>query len=318
MGRTTVSRVLNNGPNVRPALRSKVQAAIDALDFKVNMRARALASGDESGIALICSINVDAQPNSYYHSALEIGAMRSCARTGFHLATHRIAEQSADKTREVMAIAGRGQIGIILTPPFSDDPALLALLAGNGNPLCCISPGEHVEGIASVGIDDCQAGEDAALHLRASGHGNLGFIAGPMAHRSAERRLEGFRRGIARMGGDPAALAVIRGDFSFRSGKDGFAGIMAASPGLTAMMCANDDMAAGALFAAHECGLRVPSDVSIMGFDDTPVSSIVWPPLTTIHQPLQEMAELAANMLVNGDRASHIFLRHHIVVRVSG
>jgi LacI family transcriptional regulator len=317
VGRTTVSRVLNEGPNVRPALRSKVQAAIEALDFKVNMRARALATGDERGIALICSINVDAEPNSYYHSALEIGAMRSCARTGFHLTTHRIAEQSTMKTQEIMAIAGRGQIGIILTPPFSDDPALLALLVENGNPLCCISPGEHVPGIDSVGIDDHRAGEDAARYLRELGHTRFGFIAGPASHRSAERRLAGFRKSFEMDGGEPADLAVARGDFSFRSGRDGFAEIIGQSPVPTVIMCANDDMAAGALFAAHEYGLGVPADLSIMGFDDTPVSSIVWPPLTTIHQPLREMAERAANMIANGRRQGAAILPHDIVPRAS-
>lgn len=317
VGRTTVSRVLNDQPNVREEVRAKVRAAMEALGYEADPGARALASGSKNGIALICSINIDAQPDSYYHVALEMGAMRRCVRSGHLLTMHRIDEQSATKIETIMAIAGRGRIGLILAPPFSEDRNLLGLLVKNGNPICAISPGMEISDVASISIDDDQAGEDAALHLCALGHTRFGFVAGPETHRSTNCRLSGFRRGLARSGIDPATLLVVRDDLSFRSGTRGLFFLADTLPTITAIMCANDDVAAGALFAAHERGIAIPNDLSIMGFDDTPLSSVVWPPLTTVRQPLQEMAERAAGLVIDQDSGANILLPHQVIARAS-
>jgi LacI family transcriptional regulator len=317
VARTTVSRVLNNLPNVRPAVQEKVRAAMKALGYEADPGARALASGGRKTIALISSIDLEGQPDSYYHAALEVGAMRNCVRAGFHLTTHRIPEQSTTRVEAVMAIAGRGRMGLILAPPFSEDPHLLDLLVANGNPVCAISPGMATGKVASVGIDDHQAGADAARHLRALGHEDFGFIAGRETHLSTDRRLSGFRAGLVEAGLAPDRLLVIRDEISFGSGARGLARLTDARPAMTAIMCANDDVAAGAVFAAHERGIRVPHDLSIMGFDDTPLSSAVWPPLTTVRQPIQEMAERAADLVINGDTGSAIVIPHRIIHRAS-
>lgn len=315
VARTTVSRVLNNLPNVRPEVQSKVRAAMEALGYQADPGARAL--GGKIGIALICSIDIDAAPDSYYHAALEIGAMRSCVRSGYHLTMHRIANQSNTRTESVLAIAGRGRTGLILAPPFSEDPQLLELLVKKGNPICAISPGMETSNIASIGIDDRQAGEDAARHLCGLGHTHIAFIAGPETHRSTERRLSGFRTALVEAGIDASALPLIRDDLSFKSGTRCLFQLMDRFPELTAVMCANDDVAAGALFASHERGIAIPRDLSIMGFDDTPLSSAVWPSLTTVQQPLQEMAERAADMVINRDSSSTILLPYHVIARGS-
>ena len=92
-------------------------------------------------------------------------------------------------------------------------------------------------------------------------------------------------------------VAVARGDFTFKSGVELTPAMLAGPKAPTALLCANDDMAAGALFAAHRLGVAVPDDLSIVGFDDTPVSAIVWPPLTTVHQPIKEMGQRAVELI---------------------
>ena len=124
------------------------------------------------------------------------------------------------------------------------------------------------------------------------------------------------------MGLPDDALTVERGDFTFRSGSLIAARMLALSPRPTALICANDDMAAGALSVAHARGLQVPGDVSISGFDDTPVSAIVWPPLTTVHQPLKAMGGEAVRLLserITGGGGDWAFrtLPHSVVVRES-
>lgn len=317
VARTTVSRVLNNQPNVRQAVQDKVRAAMKELGYEADPGAQALASGGRKTIALISSIDLDGQPDSYYHAALEVGAMRNCVRSGYHLAIHRIPEQSTTKVETVMAIAGRGRMGLILAPPFSEDPQLLDLLVANGNPICAISPGMATANVPSVGIDDCQAGEDAARHLCALGHQEFGFIAGREDHMSTNRRLTGFRAALEKAGHAPERLLVLRDEISFASGMRGLSELTEARPAITAIMCANDDVAAGAVFAAHERGIKVPQELSIMGFDDTPLSAAVWPPLTTVRQPIQELAERAAELVINGDTGSVIVVPHQIIDRAS-
>jgi len=317
VARTTVSRVLNNLPNVRPAVQEKVRAAMSELGYEADPGARALASGGRNTIALISSIDLEGQPDSYYHAALEVGAMRSCFRTGHHLATHRIPEQSSTKSDAVMAIAGRGRVGLILAPPFSEDPDLLALLVANGNPICAIAPGMATRNVASVAIDDFLAGEAAAQHLCELGHAHLGFIAGRETHRSTERRLSGFREGLDKAGLGPDRLMLVRDDISFAAGARGLAKLTEEHPSITAIMCANDDVASGAVFAAHEHGIAIPDRLSIMGFDDTPLSSTIWPALTTVRQPIQEMAERAADLVTSGPTNSTVLLPHRVITRAS-
>ena len=142
---------------------------------------------------------------------------------------------------------------------------------------------------AGVGIDDEAGGYDIARHLLELGHRRFAFISGIEGHLSAEQRLGGLKRALIEYGLDVGAVTVMRGDFTFRSGSVLAARLFDQPDPPTALICANDDMAAGALSAAHGRGLDVPGHLSITGFDDTPVSEIVWPPLATVQQPLKDM-----------------------------
>jgi len=325
VARTTVSRVLNNQPNVREEMRDKVLRAVSMLGYRVNLQARHLAGRQALRVALIHASDFDSEPNSYFGSALELGATRAAARSGTQLLTHVINQTDPACTSGIIARLRDDQCdGAILTPPFADDAALLRALAALGIKVVCIAAGQDVEGLASViGIDDRQAAHDIGVHLLACGHRQFGFIKGLQGHQSAEGRFDGFLSALAAAGIDPGAVVQARGNFAFRSGYDCAQQMLAQDRVITALVCANDDMAAGALLAAHKAGLRIPQDIAITGFDDTPVSEIVWPPLTTIHQPLRRIGERAVDLLVElssaGDdgAVAREIMAHRLVVRES-
>ncbi|MCM8731010.1 LacI family DNA-binding transcriptional regulator [Hephaestia sp. GCM10023244] len=325
VARVTVSRVINGEPGVRAATRQRVLDAIAQLGYKVNVQARNLAAGNSRQIMLVHESDVDAEPNSYYFSGLELGALTGCARHGYQLAVQAIDPHKDGGRRQIQEQIDSGRCdGLILTPPFSDRYDLVEALIELHCPVICIAAGAAVRAIAaSIGIDDERAGYDMARHLLALGHRRIGYIHGIEGHESAEGRYAGFARALREMGISPDPESVARGNFTFRSGIDGAEHILAGS-GVTAIMCANDDMAAGALLTCHKRGLAIPGDVSVVGFDDTPVSDIVWPPLTTVHQPIKEVGRQAAIALIKhievGAGAAgyrYDFIAHRIVERQS-
>ncbi len=305
VGRTTVSRVLNDGPNVSDKVRRRVQEAVRSLGYTVNVQARTLAGGHGRTVMLICASTVDSEPNSYYQSALEIGALRACARSGLQLITQAVVQDAPDHTGHILELIRDSRAnGAILTPPFSDDVDLARAILARRCAIVCVSPGPRARALVpSVGIDDEVAAFELACYLLSLGHRHLGFIQGLEGHLSAEQRYRGVVRALAGYGLGEGDLVTRRGDFTFRSGKDLLPAMVAATPNPTAIFCANDDMAAGALFAAHQLDITVPQQLSIAGFDDTPVSGIVWPPLTTVHQPLQDMSQRAVEILAEMLRA---------------
>lgn len=326
VGRTTVSRVLNGGPNVRDEVRRRVLASVESLNYRVNPQARSLAGGGGGMLALILASDLEAEPNSFYASALELGALRECLAIGYQLLTRHVPQQSPDRRQQVLELmTAQGCRGLILTPPFADDVTLIEEIRARGCEVVTISPGGPGRAAADgVGIDDEAGGHDIAEHLLQLGHRRFAFVSGIKGHLSAEQRLDGLKRALREHGLDPDDVEMARGDFTFRSGSLLAARLLDMPNPPTALICANDDMAAGALSVAHGRGLDLPNQLSITGFDDTPVSQIVWPPLTTVHQPLKDMgreAVLALNRRLGGSGAgsawSFVTLPHAVVPRGS-
>jgi len=326
VGRTTVSRVLNNGPNVREEIRQRVRRAVKLLDYKINIQARNLAGGSGRQIALIYASDLETEPNSYYHAGLEIGALRACAAQGFHLVAHTVSPNGASTDAQVVALIDDGLCnGMILTPPLSDRLELVEQICGKGCPVVCISAGVDVQRVAvSVGIDDNAAGFAIAKYLLDLGHRKFGYIHGISGHLSAESRFDGFLRALQTHGIAPEQVQVERGNFTFHSGIDAAQRLLARKERPTALACGNDDMAAGALLSIHKMGLEIPRDISVTGFDDTPVSEIVWPPLTTVHQPIKTMAQRAVDVIIDAvatgrrvNAAKHETIDFRLIVRDS-
>lgn len=320
VARVTVSRVINRDSKVREQTRERVNAAIRKLGYSVNHQARALASGGARRIILFHAGSPDREPNSYYDSGLELGALRACSMHGFDLASRTLDPDRQDLVgRLEQIVRGERPSGVILPPPLCDDRSVLDKLAALEIPVAAISASPASRGdTPSVGINDYEAGHAIAQHLYGLGHRQLGFLTGPHSHQSAALRFDGFRDCLAKWGIAPAWVA--EGDFTFRSGIDMANEFLNSGATITALACANDDMAAGAMLTFHRKGFDLPSDLSITGFDDTPVSQIVWPPLTTIRQPIQSFGEQAVSILAGQapmGPGSDAFVPFNLVVRES-
>lgn len=323
VARVTVSRVLNNVPNVLPETRERVHRAIEALGYSVNPRARALASGTSRQIMLVHVQDTDREPNSYYHAGLELGALRGCSASGFDLVTRFVDSGGRNARNWLKALVERERpAGIVVSPPLSDDVELLNEARELGVRVVAISAGEETRGlVAAVGIDERSAGAAIAAHLLSLGHRRLGFIKGPPDHRSAALRFDGFVDQLRDSGIVEDPWTAV-GDFTFKSGVEGAELLLGQAPAVTGLACANDDMAAGALLALHRAGLDIPRGMSVTGFDDTPMSEVVWPPLTTVRQPIKLLAERAVQLLVAADPLSedtpgYEIIAHELVVRDS-
>lgn len=321
VARVTVSRVLNTPEKVRPDTRDKVRRAIDALGYSVNQQARALASGMGKQIMLIHAHSPELEPNSYYNAGLELGALRACSSLGFDLVTRAVDPQDENRSRLLSSIIERERpAGLILSPPLSDDIGFINAAQRAGVRVVAVSAGEQSRAsVSAVGIDERGGGHALGKHLTSLGHKRLGYINGPPEHRAAMLRYDGFLEALreANIEEDPWTAT---GDFTFRSGVEAAERLLRSAVRLTALACANDDMAAGAMLALHRAGLEIPTAMSVTGFDDTPMSEIVWPPLTTIRQPIKDFTERAVHMLVENHANGGVqyeVLPYELVVRES-
>jgi LacI family transcriptional regulator len=321
VARVTVSRVLNNGSNVRPETRERVQRAVDKLGYSVNQQARALASGMGRQIMLVHAHSPELEPNSYYNAGLELGALRGCSSLGFDLVTRAVDPHNSDRVRLLTSILERERpAGLILSPPLSDDVELIGAARRTGAQVVAISAGEQARGrVTTVGIDERAAGRAIGEHLISLGHRRVGFIKGPAEHQAAALRCEGFIDALLDAGIDEEPWTMT-GDFTFKSGAEAAERLLRNGHHLTALACANDDMAAGAMLALHRASLDIPTQISVTGFDDTPMSEVMWPPLTTIRQPIKDLTERAVHLLVEERTSSGVqyeALPFELVVRES-
>jgi LacI family transcriptional regulator len=321
VARVTVSRVLNNEQNVRPVTRDRVRRAVEELGYSVNQQARALASGEGRQILLLHSHSPEREPNSYYDAGLELGALRACSSLGFDLITRSVDPNGQDRGRLLSSILERERPkGVIVSPPLSDDIELLHAAQAASVQLVAISAGNDARTIVSaVGIDERAGGFAVGKYLVSLGHRCLGFITGPPEHRSAALRYDGFLDALRQAGIDAEPWRAM-GDFTFKSGVEAADRLLRSKVRITALACANDDMAAGAMLALHRAGLEIPAAMSVTGFDDTPMSEIIWPPLTTVRQPIKFFAERAVHILAESqeDAAPHYEqVEHELIIRES-
>ncbi|MDO1528395.1 LacI family DNA-binding transcriptional regulator [Fulvimonas sp. R45] len=289
----TVSRVLNNEPNVREALRERILEAVKALGYRPNPSARSLASQRSFLVALLYD-----NPSPYYVMEVQGGVLDACDAQRYSMMVRPLPSGAPDFLERVEALLSQFRPdGLVLTPPIADHVALLALLAARGVPHARISPENRDAGVGAT-LDERAAAREMVRHLVALGHRRIAHITGHHAHGASGWRLRGYREGLAQahLPYDPAL--VVEGLFSFDSGVAAAGRLFALRRRPTAVFAGNDDTAAGVMWAAAERGLAVPRDVSVCGFDDTPLSRQVWPSLTTVCQPSQDMGRIATQQLL--------------------
>ncbi len=290
----TVSRVVNGEENVRAATREKVNAAIAALNYTPNQAARRLAGSKLIRIAILYS-----NPSASYLNELLVGVLNRASLGHLQLVVQK-SEEGIDEAAELIE---NGIDGIILPPPLCDSRVLLDLVTRTGTPAVAVASGQPDKRICAIGIDDYRAALEMTRHLIALGHLRIGFITGHPNQTASARRLAGFRAAMKEAGRDVPPELVAQGMFNYRSGLDAAEVLLRREPRPTAIFASNDDMAAATVAIAHRLGLDVPGDLTVAGFDDAALATTIWPELTTVRQPITDMAEAAVDLLVKQIRA---------------
>lgn len=287
----TVSRVVN-GTKVREPLRLKVQAALEALNYVPNVAARNARSGT-TRIGVLFS-----NPRSSNLGDFLMGAFSQSGRDGSQLVIEPIASHP-NAVDAVRRLVDQGVDGMILPPPLCDSLEALDILWRQKIPALSFATADPRSHSSAVLIDDFEGARAMTRHLLGLGHRDIAFVRGDVRHSPALRREEGFRSAMGEAGVSIDGNRLLQGDFSYRSGLEAGRQLLDGSNGKlpTAVFASNDDMAAAITAIALGQGLRVPTDISIAGFDDTPIASLMWPPLTTVHQPIADMAATAVEIM---------------------
>ncbi|MGA2190880.1 MAG: LacI family DNA-binding transcriptional regulator [Steroidobacteraceae bacterium] len=316
----TVSRVINNEPRVRSDTRKRILEAIEQLNYRPNLNARGLASNRSFLIGLFCD-----KPGDYL-SEFQSGAIERCRESSLHLMVEPLDVQGPTMDKQIDVLLGQLRLeGVILLPPLSDHPTVLAKLQDAAIPVVRIAPKRNLSAAPSIGIDDYAAARQLTAHLLHLGHRRIGFMLGSPEHGATEQRYLGFIDEM-RAHQAPVDTALVQtGNFTFPDGLVCAERMLRSPAPPTAIFASNDDMAAAAVSMARKFGLSLPGELSVTGFDDAPVATMIWPELTTVRQPVAAMARIAADLIIRHEPRRHGWpervprhlLNHELVIRNS-
>lgn len=307
----TVSRVMNREAAVNEETRERVLAVAEALHYAPNRSARSLAGSRSFLIALLFD-----NPSSAYIADLQRGAVQRCREDNYHLVVEPLDSAAADAETLVRdMVATLRPDGLIVTPPVSDHRGVLDRLDAAGVRYVRIAPMDDLDRAPRVYMDDERAAFEMTRRLLEFGHRRIGFVSGPEGHAASGLRRAGYARAMREAGLDPDAF-VRPGRYDFRSGFEAGQALLIEDERPTAVFAANDDMALGVVAAAGRLGLDIPRDVSVAGFDDTPAAQSVWPRLSTVRQPISDMAAAAVELLLCGEGGERL-LPFEVVMRES-
>ena len=313
----TVSRVLNNEPNVREETRTRVLEIVKQLNYHPSLSARSLAGRRSYLIGLVYE-----NPSANYIVDVLHGARARCREGRFQLLSHQVIGRGEEMERDVLGLVDQTHLdGLIVTAPLSESVELIKTLDRRAIPFVRIAPNEFPHQSPYADMDDAVAASEMANYLIDLGHRRIGFIIGHPDHVASGQRLRGFKTAMAAHGIEIEPELMKQGYFVFESGLEAARELLTSANPPTAIFASNDDMAAGVLMAAHELGIDVPGDLSVAGFDDTYIARTVWPRLTTVHQPTYDLAYTATNLLLamleTGEIPQPARLAHRLVCRES-
>ena len=289
----TVSRVLNNHPDVSQETFKRVKRVIKDTGYAPNILARSLIRGRSHMLGVV------AYGLKYYGPSRTItGIERRAAELGYSMFLHLIHDPETDDVEfQINSLLAHQVDGIIWAiPDIGNNRVWTHTLNQNFNvPLVFVGGMEKPTSLFTVGIDNHAIGKIATQHLINGGASSVGIITGPLNWWEAQQRQQGWRDVLKANGLDDEERLVAVGDWNATSGEQAFNQLLEQDPHIDAIFASNDQMACGVLHAAHKQGRRIPEDISIVGVDNTPEAAHFWPPLTTVRQGLQEAGVLAVN-----------------------
>lgn len=312
----TVSHVVNGTRNVTPETAARVRRAIEELGYRPNSLARSLRRGTTHTIGLLVPDNA----NPFFAEAARVVEDEGF-QAGYSVILCNSSGSEAREKVYIDVLLSKQVDGLILISSSAHLAGLRRVLNANV-PVVALDREIPGASITQILVDQWQGGYLAGDYLISLGHRQIAVITGPNATSSSARRLKGFRHVLARAGVPLDERKVIPGDFRFGGGQSAIRELLARGQEFTAVFAANDLMAMGAIHALHEAGLKVPEDVSVLGFDDIPYAETAMPPITTIAQPIEALCRLSVQALIERIRFPDLprqrtVLMPHLVVRRS-
>ncbi len=290
----TVSRVINERPDVSPATRHRVKEIIERLGYRPSHAARALSQGQS------CSIGVVAYGIEYFGPSRAVsGIEKQASELGYTPVLYLLREPEIENVSVILAeVFSRHVDGIIwAVPEIGNNRAWLDERVPNlPVPLVLLSM-EPRRDSSVVSVDNYRGGKLATEHLIAQGYRDIGLITGPMEWWEARERARGWRDALEESGIVNDESRIAYGDWTAESGEQGLNHLLEQRPHLNAVFASNDQMALGAIQAARRRELRLPEDLAMAGFDDMPEAAFLWPPLTTVSQPLYDVGCISVKEL---------------------
>ncbi|MFP3425715.1 LacI family DNA-binding transcriptional regulator [Pseudoalteromonas sp. SIMBA_162] len=292
----TVSRVLNQDKKVSNKTREKVMAVVEKLNYRPNVSARRLASNKSFFIGLLYD-----NPSDSYISQFLLAALKKCRTLGYHLVVDE-AHLDINKTIEsVNQLIDVTQVdGMILLPPMCDNEDVLEVLTKAQVPFVRITPDTKLNSSPYICMDDYQAAFDVTERLINQGHKKIAHIIGNNKQGVSRLRYQGYLDALRSNKITTPPEFIEQGSFTYQSGMEAAVKLLALDDKPTAIFAANDDMAAAVISIAQQQGIKIPDDLSVVGFDDTQLTRVVWPHISTVKQPINEMAELSVSLLASG------------------
>jgi LacI family transcriptional regulator len=320
VSRSTVSRVINDHPNVRDETKDRVWQAIRESGYQPHALARSLVTNRTQIVGMIIPEAVTKIFVEPFFPLVLRGATETCNAHNYQLILS-LFSTSSDQVDMYQRVLRSGYLdGVIVTSAAADD-TLVANILRDRIPLVTI--GRHPnEQVHYVDADNVGGARMAVEHLIRLGHRRVATITGRLSLSAGQDRLEGYRQALQAHGLALDDDLIVEGDFGESSGAAGMQALLPKSP--DAIFVASDTMAIGALRVLRQAGLRVPRDVAVIGFDDIPASSVIEPLLTTVRQPIERMGSMAIEILLgvlandteNGT-AHRIILPTELVIRES-
>ena len=296
VSKKTVSRVINRSPLLNEDTRKKVEDVIGQLGYVPNPQARALALGRNFLVGLVHD-----NPNAQTVMNVQQGMLEAIRDSEFEMVVRPVDRGSATMLEDLRLFLERQRLfGVLLMPPISENDAVAKLCSNLGCRYVRMGSVELDTPDHMVASNDREAVHEATQYLIAQGHRRIGLVAGPHGFRSARERRLGFEDAMRDAGIPLPRSMIAEGNYTFESGLIAAERLLDVVPRPTAIFSSNDEMAAGVIHAACQRGWTVPRDLSVIGFDDTPIAAHMWPPLTTVRWPIASMARSAALKLIAG------------------
>ncbi|MEM7327584.1 MAG: LacI family DNA-binding transcriptional regulator [Pseudomonadota bacterium] len=317
VSKKTVSRVLNDHPVVREETRAKVKKIMAEQGYTPDVQARALAFGRSFLIALAYD-----NPSPQYVVNMQRGILDQLDGTDYQLVLHPVDRSEADAVTKLERFVERHRpAGIIMPPSVSEDESLCEMLRQQRCKFIRIASVDLDAPPVMVRTQDAEGAAQAARHIASLGHKRIAHVHGPKSFRSAHERLAGFRVGLEEFGLALEDELTVEAGYTFESGVRAANKLLSRVDRPTAIFAGNDEMAIGIYSAARKLGLSIPEDLSLVGFDDTPMAARIAPALTTIRLPIRDMGKAAASglmRLISGEEiAANESFSPDIIVRES-